>query len=118
MNTSDKNYKFLIDEIEKVKFHNRSLLTLLGNIHKEAMEKTTIHEAIIFYDLSKTDLRELKDLIMNYDKNQFAFEQKALMINPVFTIDNLLFIVKSFVNTEMFITMGNKILEDYASKTK
>lgn len=82
------------------------------------MEKTTIHEAVIFFDLSKTDLLELKDLIMSYDKNQFAFEQEALMINTVFTPDNLLSIVKSFINTEMLITIRNKILEDYASKTK
>jgi len=114
---SDKKYDYLIEEIEKLKFHNRTLLTLLGNLHQDAMEDTTIHESIILFDLSKNDLRELKDLIMHHDQNRFAFEQKALMINPVFSKDSLLFLVKSFVNSEMFTTIGNTILSDYEVKT-
>lgn len=113
MKRSDTDYQYLIDEIEKLKFHNRSLLTLIGNLHEEELENTTIHEAVISFDLSKTDLRQLKELIMNYDKNRFAFEQKALLINPVFSRDNLLFIIECFVNSEMFTTMGNEILDDY-----
>lgn len=50
---------------------------------------------------------------MNYDKNQFVFEQKALLINPVFFRNNLLFIIECFVSSEMFTTMGNEILNDY-----
>ena len=113
---SDENYTYLIEEIEKLKFHNRTLLTLLGNLHPDAMEDTTIHEAVILIDLSKNDLRKLKDLIINYDQNRFAFEQKALLINPVFSKDNLLFLVNSFVNSEMLIANGNTILSDYEVK--
>lgn len=110
---SERDYQYLIDEIEKLKFHNRSLLTLIGHLNEEELENTTIHEAVVSFDLSKNDLRELKELIMNYDKNRFAFEQKALLINPVFSRDNLLFIIECFVNSEMFTTMGNEILDDY-----
>lgn len=113
MSKSDKDYQYLIDEIEKLKFHNRSLLTLIGNLHEEELENTTIHEAVVSFDLSKNDLRGLKELIINYDKNRFAFEQKALLINPVFSRDNLLFIIECFIHSEMFITMGNEILDDY-----
>ena len=113
MKRSDTDYQYLIDEIEKLKFHNRSLLTLIGNLHEEELKNTTIHEAVVSFDLSKNDLRELKELIMNYDKNRFAFEQKALLINPVFSRDNLLFIIECFINSEMFTTMGNEILDDY-----
>lgn len=113
MNRSDTDYQYLIDEIEKLKFHNRSLLTLIGNLHEEELENTSIHEAVVSFDLSKNDLRDLKELIMNYDKNRFAFEQKALLINPVFSRDNLLFIIQCFINSEMFINMGNEILDDY-----
>jgi hypothetical protein len=88
-------------------------LTLLGLLHEEEMKKPTIYETVVLYDLSKNDLRELKTLIMNYNGNNFALEQKALLINPVFTRDNLIFIIKSFVNTDMFVKQGNDILSNY-----
>lgn len=116
MQNTDKQYQELRDEIEKIKFHNRSLLTLLGLLHEEETEKTTIYEAMVLFDLSKKDLRELKTLILNYNGNNFALEQKALLINPVLTKDNLIFIIKSFMNAEMFIKQGNEILNNYDSK--
>lgn len=116
MQNTDKQYQELSDEIEKVKFHNRSLWTLLGLLHEEEMEKTTIYEAVVLFDLSKKDLRELKTLILNYNGNNFALEQKSLLINPVLTKDNLIFIIKSFVNAEMFIKQGDEILNNYDSK--
>lgn len=116
MQNSNKKYQELSDEIEKVKFHNRSLLTLLGLLHEKEMEKTTIYEAVVLFDLSKSDLRELKTLILDYQGNNFALEQKALLINPLLKKDNLLFIIKSFINTEMFIKKGNEILNNYDLK--
>lgn len=116
MQNTDKKYQALSDEIEKIKFHNRSLLTLLGLLNEEKMEKTTIYEAVVMFDLSKKDLRELKTLIMDYNGNNFALEQKALMVNPVLTKNNLIFIIKSFANTEMFIKQANEILNNYDLK--
>ncbi len=113
LQNTDKKYQELSDEIEKVKFHNRSLLTLLGLLNEEKMEKITIYEAVVMFDLSKKDLRELKTLIMDYNGNNFALEQKALMINPVLTKNNLIFIIKSFANTEMFIKQASEILNNY-----
>lgn len=106
----------LIDEIEKVKFHNRSIITLLGLLHEEKMNKTTIHEAVVLFDLSKNDLRELKTLILDYDGNNFSLEQKALLINPIFKKENLIFIIESFVNTGMFVEKGNEILSNYEQR--
>lgn len=116
LQNTDKKYQALSDEIEKIKFHNRSLLTLLGLLNEEKMEKTTIYEAVVMFDLSKKDLRELKTLIMDYNGNNFALEQKALMVNPVLTKNNLIFIIKSFANTEMFIKQANEILNNYDLK--
>lgn len=116
MQNVDKKYRELSDEIEKVKFHNRSLLTLLGLLHEEKMEKTTIYEAVVLFDLSKKDLKELKALILNYDGNNFALEQKALLINSVLKKENLIFIIKSFVNADMFVKQGNEILNNYESE--
>lgn len=106
-------YQKLINEIEKIKFHNRSLLTLIGLLNDDKMETTTIYETTVMYDLSKRDLRDLRTLIQNYDGNNFAFEQKAIKINPVFTRNNLIFILKSFVNTDIFVEKGNEILKNY-----
>jgi hypothetical protein len=109
----DKKYQELSDEIEKLKFHNRSILTLLGLLHKEGMDKQTIYETVVLFDLSKNDLKEL---ILNYDGNNFALEQKALLINPVLKKDNLIFIIKSFINADMLIKQDNEILSNYGSK--
>ncbi|KNE19241.1 hypothetical protein KM914_14960 [Virgibacillus pantothenticus] len=108
-------YQKILDEIEKVKFHNRSLLTLIGIINEDKMEKTTIYETTVMFDLSKKDLRELKILIESYSGNNFAFEQKALKINPTFKKNNLIFILKSFLNTGMFEDKITSILESYES---
>lgn len=106
----------LIDEIEKFKIHNRSIITLLGLLHEEEMKKTTLHEAVVLFDLSKNDLRELKTLILNYDGNNLALEQKSLLINPVFKKENLIFIIESFVHTDMFVEKGNEILSNYEQR--
>lgn len=116
MQKVDKKYQELSDEIEKIKFHNRSLLTLLGLLYEEGMEKTTIYEAVVLFDLSKNDLRKIKTLILNYDGNNFSLEQNALLINPILKKDNLIFIIKSFVNADMFIKQGNAIIKNYESK--
>lgn len=113
MQNIDKKYQELYDEIEKIKFHNRTIMTLLGFLNEKAMEKTTIYETIVLFDLSKNDLRKLKTLILEYDGNNFAFEQKALLINPILKKNNLIFIIKSFINTDMFIKQGNEILNNY-----
>lgn len=113
--SKDNEYQKLLDEIEKVKFHNRSLLTLIGTINEDKMEETTIYEATVMFDLSKQDLRELKILIENYTGNNFAFEQKALKINPAFKKNNLIFILKAFLNTSMFEEKISLILQNYDS---
>src|SRR5690625_4960981 len=80
------------------------------------MEKTTIYEAVVLFDLSKNDLRKIKTLILNYDGNNFSLEQNALLINPILKKDNLIFIIKSFVNADMFIKQGNAIIKIMSQK--
>ena len=106
-------YKKLMAEIEKLKFHNISLLTLVGLLNDEKMQEPTIHETVVSYDLSKHDLREVTRLIQSYTGNNFALEQKALLINPVFKRTNLLAIVKSLVASGMCETKGKEILNSY-----
>ena len=106
-------YKQLLAEIEKLKFHNTTLLTLIGLLNDDKMQKPTIHETVVMFDLSKNDLRELSKLIQSYEGNNFALEQKALKINPIFKRNNLIGIVKSFVASGMFEKKSMEILKSY-----
>jgi hypothetical protein len=53
LTVNNNGYEKIIEEIEKVKFHNRSLLTLVGLLNGAKMEKTTIYEAIVMFDFQK-----------------------------------------------------------------
>ncbi|MDX1807317.1 MAG: hypothetical protein R3267_09865 [Paenisporosarcina sp.] len=106
-------YKQLLAEIEKIKFHNISLLTLVGLLSDEKMQEPTIHETVVTFDLSKNDLREFTKLIQGYDGNNLALEQKALKINPVFKRNNIISIVKSYVASEMLQKNSMEILKSY-----
>ncbi|WP_411843111.1 hypothetical protein [Salinicoccus sp. HZC-1] len=106
-------YKQLLAEIEKLKFHNTSLLTLVGLLNDEKMQEPTIQETVVMFDLSKDDLRELTKLIQSYEGNNFALEQKALKINPIFKKQNIISIVKSFVTSGMFEKKSKEIIKSY-----
>lgn len=101
MELESNEYKQLMDEIEKLKFHNTNLLTLISSLNDEKMQQLTIHETIVMFDLSKNDLRAFTELVQNYEGNNHIFEQKALEINPVFRKNNIISILKSFVTSEM-----------------
>ena len=102
-----------MQEIEKIKFHNTSLLTLVGLLNDDKMTEPTIYETVVTFDLSKKDLREFTKLIQSYNGNNFAFEQKALLINPIFSQTNIISIVKSFVVAGMFKEKCLDILNSY-----
>lgn len=106
-------YKLLLDEIEKLKFHNTSLLTLIGLLHTEDIKEPTIQETVVLFDLSKKDLREFSALVKNYNGNNLAFEQKALRINPIFIRRNIISILKSFIVSEMLLEKSREILNSY-----
>ncbi|WP_347552988.1 hypothetical protein ABFG93_22330 (plasmid) [Pseudalkalibacillus hwajinpoensis] len=109
----NNQYKELLAEIEKLKFHNRSLLTLVGLLNDDRMQEPTIHETVVTYDLSKKDLKEFTKHIQNYNGNNFALEQKALKVNPIFNRTNIISIVKSLVVSGMVKEKGLEILESY-----
>lgn len=106
-------YKQLMDEIEKLKFHNTNLLTLMGSLNDEKMQQPTIHETIVMFDLSKNDLRAFTELVQNYEGEIHLFEQKALGINAVFRRNNIISILKSFVTSEIVEKKSKEILVSY-----
>ena len=102
-----------MQEIEKIKFHNTSLLTLVGLLNDDKITEPTIYETVVTFDLSKEDLREFTKLIQSYNGNNFALEQKALLINPIFSQTNIISIVKSLLVTGMFKEKCLAILNSY-----
>lgn len=106
-------YEKLIAEIEKLKFHNTNLLTLIGTLHDEQMQQPTIHETIVMFDLSKNDLREFTDLVQNYDGSNYKLEEDALKVNPVFRKNNIISILKSFITSEMLVDKSKEIIKSY-----
>lgn len=94
-------YEALKSEIEKLKYHNTNLLMLIGSLHKDGIRQPSIHETIVIFDVSKSDLRGFTDLIKNYDGNHSELEKKALKINPVFKRDTIIFMIKSFIASEI-----------------
>lgn len=109
----NNEYEKLIAEIEKLKFHNTNLLTLIGTLHDEQMQQPTIHETIVMFDLSKNDLREFTDLVQNYDGSNYKLEEDALKVNPVFRKNNIISILKSFITSEMLVDKSKEIIKSY-----
>lgn len=110
---NNNEYEHLLAEIEKLKFHNTSLLTLIGSLHNEQMQQLTIHETVVMLDLSKNDLRGFTRLVQNYNGNNYKLEEDALKINPVFRKNNIISMLKSFITSEMLVDKSNEIIKAY-----
>ncbi|WP_026859845.1 hypothetical protein [Jeotgalicoccus psychrophilus] len=109
----NNEYEKLLAEIEKLKFHNTSLLTLISSLHDEQMQQPTIHETVVLFDLSKSDLRGFTKLVQDYDGSNYKLEEEALKINPVFRKNNIISILKSFITSEMLVDKSTEILKSY-----
>lgn len=109
----NNEYEKLLAEIEKLKFHNTNLLTLIGSLHDKQMQQPTIHETVVMFDLSKSDLRGFTELVQNYDGSNDKLEENALKINPVFQKNNIISILKSFITSEMLVDKSKIILKSY-----
>lgn len=109
----NNEYEKLLAEIEKLKFHNTNLLTLIGTLHNEQMQQPTIYETIVMLDLSKNDLREFTELVQNYDGSNYRLEEEALKINLVFSKTNIIAILKSFITSEMLVDKSTEIIKSY-----
>lgn len=109
----NNEYEKLSTEIEKLKFHNTSLLTLIGSLHENQMQQPTIHETVVMFDLSKSNLRDFTELVQNYDGSNYKLEEEALKINLVFRKNNIISVLKSFITSEMLVDKSTKILKSY-----
>lgn len=109
----NNEYEKIMNEIEKIKFHNRSIITLLGMLNEEEITNPTIQETVVTFDLSKKDLREFTSLVKNYNGNNLIFEQEASNINPIFSKMNIIAILKSLVTSQMFKEESLEILNFY-----
>lgn len=95
----NKEYEFLTNEIEKLKFHNSTLLNLI-NSGDSQKNKINIYEMILTFDLTKHEFNNLSLLINNFE-NKESFEENAKKINSNFHHKNLIHILKTFINSNV-----------------
>ncbi len=105
--------KSLREEIEKLKFHNRTLLTLLGQLLEEDMHDPSIHEAIVVHDLSKAELQEFTQLIRDYEGDMKAFKQQSANLVPKFTDLTVKGLLQAFIGSNMMTDKCESILQSY-----
>lgn len=105
--------KSLREEIEKLKFHNRTLLALIGQLLGEGMETPTIHEAIVVHDLSKAELQEFTQLIRGCEGNVKAFKEQAANLGPKFTDLTVKGLLQAFIGSNVLTDKCESILPSY-----
>ncbi|PKG45585.1 MULTISPECIES: hypothetical protein [unclassified Planococcus (in: firmicutes)] len=103
----------LHEEIEKLKFHNRTLLALLGDVMEDKMREPTIHEAIVVHDLSKTELQQFTQLIRGYNGDINAFKQQAASMGPKFTNLTVTGLMQGFAGSGILSGKCEEILQSY-----
>ncbi|MBU9674378.1 hypothetical protein KQ939_15440 [Planococcus sp. CP5-4] len=109
----DDEAERLHQEIEKLKFHNRTLLVLLGNLLEEKMQEPTIHEAIVVHDLSKPELQAFTQLIRDYEGDVKAFQQQASGMGHKFTGLTVKGLLQAFIESEILAGKCEEILQSY-----
>lgn len=104
-------------EIEKLKFHNRTLLALLGDVLEDKMRQPTIHEAIVVHDLSKLELQEFTQLIRDYSGDARAFEQQATGMGHKFTRAAVQGLLQALNASGMFSGKCEELLQSFENHT-
>ncbi|MFP8782446.1 hypothetical protein [Planococcus plakortidis] len=105
--------KSLHKEIEKLKFHNRTLLALLGEVLEDKMHEPTVYEAIVVHDLSKAELQGFTQLIRGYSGDIKAFEQQAAGLGHKFTNLTVKGLLQGFAGSGMLSGKCEEILKSY-----
>lgn len=100
-------------EIENLKFHNRTLMTWIGNMLEDKSQALTIHEAIIVHDLSKEDLQGLERLISGFNGDVAVFEQRVKEVNPTLTKASIIGILQAFIVSGALEEKSQEILRFY-----
>lgn len=109
----DGESESLHQEIEKLKFHNWTLLALLGDVLEDKMREPTIHEVIVVHDLSKAELQEFTQLIRGYSGDIKAFEQHASGMGHKFTNLTVKGLLQGFAGSGMLSDKCEEILQSY-----
>ncbi|MEZ0480017.1 hypothetical protein [Planococcus sp. SSTMD024] len=103
----------LHEEVEKLKFHNRTLQALLGQLLEEKMQDPTIHEAIVVHDLSKAELQAFTQLIRGCEGDVKAFKQQAANLGPKFTDLVVKGLLQAFMGSTRLTGKCEEILQSY-----
>lgn len=101
------------DEIAKLKFHNKALLMMLQDVMNGSKIQHSEHFAIIMFDLSKQDLRQVIEWIKNYEGNIGEFCEKIYGLNSEIGDKlSVQLMIECFKNSHMLPEKCHQILQD------
>lgn len=120
--TTQANFNDLVQEIAqlkndivRLKRHNFTLVTLIGNlIDGQKLVSPSIMEASVIYDLMGDELQNIRGMIENYQNLKTFMEQADRMSNPNINADTIMFVVEAFKNNHSTLNKQcTKILKEY-----
>lgn len=104
-------------DIDKLKFHNFTLLTIIGSVMEGDAVTPSLQEASVLFDLSKQELRAIIALVSDYDGDLAAFKSNAAQICDTVSEQNVMYIVEGIENSYSGNLLANaeRVLADEAS---
>ncbi|OOR87246.1 hypothetical protein B0181_10645 [Moraxella caviae] len=104
----------LQNDIARLKRHNFTLITLIGNlIDGEKLKSPSIMEISVIYDLMGDELQSIRAMIADYQDLASFTEQANQLPNPNISADSIMFVVQAFLNNGTLSEQCAKILSDY-----
>ena len=86
-------------DIDKLKSHNFTLLTIIGSIIDGNAVLPSLQEASVLFDLSKQELRDIIALVSDYDGDLAAFKSKSAQVCDTVTEQSVMYIVSGIKNS-------------------
>ena len=107
-------------DIDKLKSHNFTLLTIIGSIIDGNAVSPSLQEASVLFDLSKQELRDIIALVSDYDGDLADFKSKAAQVCDTVTEQSVMYIVSGIKNSCSAGLQANaeRILADEDALTK
>lgn len=101
-------------DIDKLKSHNFTLLTIIGSIIDGNAVSPSLQEASVLFDLSKQELRDIIALVSDYDGDLATFKSKAAQVCDTVSEQSVMFIVAGIKNSCSGALLANaeRILAD------
>ena len=115
MDTFLLSSEIMEQEIAKLKFHNKALLMMLQDVMNGSKIQHSEHFAIIMFDLSKQDLRQIVAWIRDYQSNIDEFCEQVCGLNAeIGDKSSVQLMIECLKNSHILPEKCQQILQDLA----